>query len=123
MLAFHNKPSIKKFYLNRVIEHQKADEIIQGNYWKNGKGCAVGCTIHDSDHLKYETELGINVILAKLQDSIFEGLPNEKAKLWPSEFINAINVGAELSEVWPKFAIWLLVDEIHGVIKYVKDRK
>lgn len=123
MLAFHNKLSIKKFYLNRVLEHQKADEIIQGTYWQNGKGCAVGCTIHDSDHLKYETELGINVILAKLQDSIFEGLPNEKAKLWPGEFLNAINVGADLSEVWTKFAIWLLVDETHGVIKYVEDRK
>ena len=54
MEAFHNDPSIKEKYLTRVQAHYKADEIIQGKYWENGKGCAVGCTIHSSDHKNYE---------------------------------------------------------------------
>src|SRR6202008_414365 len=111
MLAFHNDQKIKDKYLSRVIAHQKADEIVKGIYWKNGKGCAVGCTIHGNDHSKYEKELGIPIILARLEDGIFENLPDDLAKLWPEQFLNAINVGSDLSSVWPKFANWLLVDE------------
>ena len=48
MLAFHNDPSIKAEYLSRVAEHAAADQIIHGTYWMDGKGCAVGCTIHGS---------------------------------------------------------------------------
>ena len=50
MKAFFNDEKIKEVYLQRVTEHEKADEIIKGQYWENGKGCAVGCTIHSSNH-------------------------------------------------------------------------
>ena len=83
MKAFHNDEKIKKKYLSRLRAHQKADEIVKGFYWEMGKGCAVGCTIHSSDHGAYETELGIPRWLAKLEDRIFEGLPNGRAKKWP----------------------------------------
>ena len=59
LLSFHSDPSVKKKYLSRVEAHAKADEIIHGTYWENGKGCAVGCTIHSGRHQDYETELGI----------------------------------------------------------------
>jgi hypothetical protein len=64
MLAYHNDPKIKAQYLRRVRAHEKMDEIIQGKYWERGRGCAVGCTIHGSDHTQYETELGIPEWLA-----------------------------------------------------------
>lgn len=79
-LAYKNKPSIKKKYVARVKAHRDADEIVKGIYWENGKGCAVGCTIEGRDHSKYETELGIPRILAHLEDTIFEGLPNGTPK-------------------------------------------
>ena len=123
MLAFHNDPQIKDKYLSRVMAHQKADEIIKGIYWEDGKGCAVGCTIHGSDHSKYEKELGIPIILARLEDGIFESLPDDDAKLWPEKFLTAINVGADLESVWPKFAVWLLTDEKYGVLQYAKDNE
>lgn len=123
MKSFHNDPKIKETYLRRVVAHRKADEIIKGTYWDNGKGYAVGCTIHSNDHLKYEKELGIPMLLAGLEDGIFESLPNERAKMWPEEFLTAIKVGSDLSEVWPKFAVWLLTDEKYGVIKYAKTEK
>lgn len=40
MKAFHSDKEIKKKYVNRVMAHQKADRIVQGIGWKNGKGCA-----------------------------------------------------------------------------------
>jgi hypothetical protein len=99
MQAFHNDKKIQDKYLGRVRAHAKADEIIKGQHWQDGKGCAVGCTIHSGNHLAYETELGIPQWLAKLEDRIFDGLPNEMAKEFPIEFIEAINIGADLNKI------------------------
>lgn len=118
MRAFHGKQEIKDFYLARVRAHAAADEIIHGVYWEKGKGCAVGCTVHAPDHLAYETELGIPNTLAGVEDSIFEALKIERAKLWPEQFLMAPNVGADLSLVWPKFAIWLLTDPVYGMLQF-----
>lgn len=118
MLSFHNDASIKQKYIDRVKLHFEADEIIKGVYWENGKGCAIGCTLYSGSHINYEIELGIPEILAYLEDIIFESLPNDLAKTWPLQFLAAINVGVDLSLIWPKFAYWLLVDPEHGVIKF-----
>lgn len=112
MLAYHSDPKIKSRYLKRVRAHAKADEIIKGQYWENGRGCAVGCTIHSGNHSAYETELGIPRLLAKLEDGIFEGLPIEQAKVWPEKFLKVIKPGVDLSQIGPKFLIWLLGDVI-----------
>lgn len=120
MKAFHNDPKIKEKYLARVIEHRKADDIEKGIYWENGKGCAVGCTIHGHEHKKYEIELGIPRLLAFLEDNIFENLPNDRAKLWPEQFLSAIEPVADLSKVWEKFSFWLMTDEKYGVINFAK---
>ena len=118
--AFHNDKRIKEKYLARVHAHKLADELEKGYYWEEGKGCAVGCTIHGSDHELYETELGIPSVLARLEDKIFEGSSDEWSKEWPERFLTSIPVGADLSKVATKFIQWLLVDEQHGVIKYAK---
>ncbi len=113
LLAFHGETKIKQKYLRRVRDHKKADEIVQGyGYWSNGKGCAVGCTLHvdDDPHPHYETELGIPQRLAYLEDAIFEGLPVDDAREWPSRFLSAIKPGADLSIVWNHFTVWLLRD-------------
>src|SRR3990167_6652029 len=83
MKAFLNDPKVKEKYLNRVQAHFDADEIIQGVYWEKGRGCGVGCTIEGSDHSRYETELGISRVIAKLEDRIFEGLENGESKEFP----------------------------------------
>jgi hypothetical protein len=120
MLAFHSDPKIKQKYLKRVSAHEKADEIVKGHYWENGTGCAVGCSIHGSSHAAYETELGIPQILARLEDGIFENIPNELAKTWPRRFLEAIKPGADLSAVWPKFVVWMMLDDEYGVIQFAK---
>jgi hypothetical protein len=123
LISYHNDPAIKEKYLSRVRAHAAADEIAHGYYWENGKGCAVGCTIHGSDHAKYETELGIPIILASLEDGIFESLENGRSKAWPEQFLSAAAVGSDLSLVWPKFAIWLLTDPEFGVLQYASTKK
>jgi len=120
LIAFHGDKKIKAKYESRVRAHKRADQIIKGQYWENGKGCAVGCTVHSDSHAAYETELGIPRILARLEDGIFEALPNARALEWPGEFLNAIPVGADLSGAWPQFAQWLLTDPQNGVIKFGK---
>lgn len=110
MRAFHNTTDIKVAKLAQIHAHQAADEIVKGIYWENGKGCAVGCTVHSASHAAYETEMGIPRMLASLEDSIFEGLPNAEAKTFPARFIEAIPVGADLSLAGWQFLHWLVVD-------------
>ena len=123
MKAFHGDPKVKEKYLARVKAHRAADEIVQGHYWENGKGCAVGCTIHGSDHQAYETELGIPIQLAHLQDWIFENIPNKEAKNFPVDFLESIPVGVDLKLVLHQFLHWLLVDPEDGVIQYAQDEE
>jgi hypothetical protein len=108
MLSFHNDPKVKEKYLKRVRRHRLADEIVKGHYWENGKGCAVGCTLHSGNHSAYEAELGIPVWLAHLEDALFESMPCDSAVLWPERFLAAIPVGVDLRPAWPHFCIWLM---------------
>ena len=123
MEAFHNNSLIKELYLTRLNKHYQADEIVKGQYWENGKGCAVGCTIHSSNHEEYESKLGIPKSIAYLQDTIFEGLSNELAKDFPLQFLSAIKVGADLKNVWNLFVIWQLTNKKYGVLQYTNDKK
>lgn len=116
--AFHSDPKIKAKYVKRVREHMKADEIIKGIYWEDGKGCAVGCTIEGDQHSRYETELGIPEIIARLEDRIFEGLNNAEAKEFPLKFLKAITPGADLSFVTSHFFVWLLTNPENGVARF-----
>ena len=111
MLAFTGTSVTKPAILKQLRAHAKSDEIVKGQYWKAGKGCAVGCTIHGSNHALYESHFGVPQMLARLEDCIFEGLPNAEAKKWPVRFMSAIQPGADLSRVGWQFLHWLLTDE------------
>jgi hypothetical protein len=111
MLAYHSDPALKSAILAQLQAHHDADQIVKGQYWQDGKGCAIGCTIHSGSHAEYEPRFGIPQILARLEDCIFEGLPNRAAKKWPMRFMGAIYPGADLSRVGWAFVHWLLTDE------------
>jgi hypothetical protein len=119
MLSFHSDPSIKLNYLARLAGHADADEIVKGRYWENGKGCAVGCTIHGDAHESFERELGVPRMLAWLEDVIFEGLPNRLAKTWPERFLSSIAPGRDLSSVGWRFLHWLLTESKLGEFDHV----
>ena len=93
MLSFHNEQAVKDKYVNRVIFHQEADNLIRGIGWTGGKGCAVGCTLENYDHTQYPVELGIPEWLAQLEDGLFEGMTEDKSKTWPQKFLESIPLG------------------------------
>ncbi len=135
LLAYHNNPALKDGVLALLAQHREADQIIRGKYWENGKGCAVGCTlesirqirgasdIEHSDHALYERYLGIPIMLARLEDGIFEALENGEAKQWPERFASAIRPGADLSMVGPKFLRDLLSAPDGGVQRRLAQRQ
>lgn len=125
--AFHGDPAIKERYLLRVRAHQRADEIIKGQYWEEDdedglgrryRGCAVGCTIHGEEHDAYQQELGIPRALAYAEDFLFEAMEMERARAWPADFLTAIPVGADLSAVAYDLALWLIADDGYGLGQY-----
>jgi hypothetical protein len=121
MKAFHSDPAIKERYLDRVKAHRAADELIRGEGWDGHRGCAIGCTLEAYDHSRYPIELGIPEQLAYLEDWLFERLARADAMAWPERVLSSIHVGADLSRVWPEFAIWMLTDPEHGVSQYAVD--
>ena len=63
---------------------------------------------HGSKELK--EKYGIPICLARLEDTIFEGLPNNKAKSWPIRFMSSFKEGKDYSRVVWDFLRWLLLD-------------
>lgn len=120
ILSYNNDPALKEKYLARVSAHAEADEIIKGQYWENGKGCAVGCTIHSSNHAAYEEEIGPEW-LAQLEDTLFEGMDNGDAKAFPLAFLQAIPVGVNLERVKWQFCAFLLTENIARVLTLAID--
>ena len=121
MLSFNKE--FKAKLVAEIIKHREQDKIIQGIYWDENrqKGCAVGCAIHSlniieggnlstSKHSVYPDRFGIPIVLARLEDRIFEGLSVEDSKTWPENFMSAVPEETDLSLVWAKFAVWLLND-------------
>lgn len=122
MKAYLNNPELKQSVLAEMAGHRAADNLVKGQYWEDGKGCAVGCLLKNGNHEEYEDKFGIPAQLARLEDSIFEGLPNDQAMLWPERFLSAFEVGKDYSKVWNHFAVWMLIDPEVGVIRYADER-
>jgi hypothetical protein len=123
IVAFHGDESIKLKYLVRVRAHRLADQIVKGQYWENGKGCAVGCTLHSGNHADFETELGIPGQLAYLQDVLFENLPIDEARMFPEHFLESIPVGADLYPAFWKFMLYLLLDDVYGLNRVEENKE
>lgn len=112
MLAFNNDPAQAERIRQQVIAHEAADEIVQGRYWENGKGCFIGCIAHSSDAEAAAGMLGGDVMLVRIAESIFESLPNAEAKKFPARVLLAPRVGADLSRVSWQFLLWAVGDAL-----------
>ena len=103
MLSYHNDPSVKEKYVARFAEHRRLDEVVQGvgfescgNGWR---GCFVGCCLDEYNHVRFEVELGWPVWLARLADSIFEGLSKDEAPQFGTDLLAAVSVGVDLEPI------------------------
>ena len=111
MRAYHGDPDVKAKYVARMRSHQEADELIHGQYWEGGKGCAIGCTVHSNDHGAYETELGMPKWFAYLEDAIFEGMSVEASCRFPLRLLSAVPVGfAAWNCLYHEFCAYVLRD-------------
>ena len=129
MLSYKSNPKLKRMMVTEMKLHRKNDQIIKGTYSKmNGifKGCAVGCSIHSlnvrlkknlptNQHSIYESELGLPEWLARLEDFLFESLPDEEAKNFPVDLLTTIPVGVDLDPVQYRFKKFLLQDNFDCV--------
>lgn len=100
-LSYHGDPALKARLIAEANRHREQGMLVKGVYWKNGKGCAVGCLLRDPSggHWKFPIEFGIPEFFARLDDAIFEGLPDKDAQLWPARFLEAIPVGVIFEEL------------------------
>jgi hypothetical protein len=122
VIAYNNDAALKERLIATMRAHREAETLVQGVYWEDGRGCAVGCITHKQSYeaWKHYEEWGIPRILARLEDAIFEALPTDEARAWPERFLGAIQPGADLSQVWDRFAVWLLVDPTWGVLQFAR---
>ena len=120
LIAYHGDTKLKTWCVAEMKSHRKSETLRQGyGYWKDGAGCGVGCLIKGSDHALYETKFGIPEMLARLEDTIFEGLPVAKAQKWPERFLSAIQAGQDLSTVGWEFQHRLQINNL----KFAKKQK
>ena len=82
----------KQKYIDRAVLHRKADEIVQGLYYEDGKGCCVGCLAHANEnaHEELEKQTGIPEWLSRLADTLHEGLPDGEYQKWPELFVSSV---------------------------------
>lgn len=121
--AFHGDAQLKEQLLDQVELHRKADEIVGGAYFEKTGGklqaCGIGCIMHDPDggHMAMAERLNIPPALVYLYEGIFEALPRgeQRQKDFPGQFLAAIEVGADLTNIWPRFAAWMMLDEEWGL--------
>ena len=118
MRAFIDAEVSKPELLEALAWYREEDRLRQGgSYWQGGRGCAVGCTLHEfatgeeERHVLYEDLFGISQELARLEDAVFEGMHPEAARAWPERFIGSIPEGADLECVADELALWILGGE------------
>ncbi len=115
--------------LAQLRAHAEADEIVQGQYWRDGKGCAVGCLTHDptGGHDRFPDLFGVPTPLAYLVDRLFEMQTPADAQRWPLRIMSAIPAGTDLSQVVDRWLLWMLRDldavagENRGVVSRMAD--
>ena len=105
LLSYHNDPLVKAKYIARFAAHRAADEVIQGRGFIEGRGCFVGCTLDAYDHSRFPVELGWPEWLARLADTIFEGLPKTEAAQFGTDLLEAVPIGVNLDFVHNGFLL------------------
>lgn len=101
MSCYHNNPALKTKYVKRMKAHILADELIRGEGWDNGKGCAVGCTFNYYNHVKGAAESGIPEWALRLIDRLHEGVSRDyqyKGEPVALAFLRSIKSGSDLTK-------------------------
>jgi hypothetical protein len=125
LCAFNGDVNIKNNILIQLKNHYDNKQIIKSRGFDNEKGGgAIECIIHEEAYYKLQTNLGIPLTLGYVINNIYHGLQDKYlSQNLPFKFIESICVGADLTLVWPKFALWLIKDEKYGFSKFFKSSR
>ena len=83
-----------------VAAHIAADAVIQGTYWKEGRGCFIGCLTHSVKAEAVTHKFGMPLPLVRIAEHIFESLPAADAKAFFAAVPEAIGAdGKDLSKL------------------------
>lgn len=108
LVAFEGKQEIKDIYLNFArtchIDVYKESQL-------------PGFMDHLPNNLN---KTWIPDILVEALNKIFRYLPFTDKAEWPTQIFSAIMPGADLSLVWPRFVLWLLIDPENGLVSLCK---
>lgn len=112
--AFGGDPTRQQAALTLAQAHADADRVVRGNYWSDKhRGCSVGCMTHASNggdgsvHSIFERMYGVSALVAQVADDLFEEHEDETATEFHLAWLRAIPLGADLSMVYPKLALWV----------------
>ena len=108
--AWYGEQRLKDAALARLAEHRRLDQLTQGTYFKDGRGCHLGCLTHanEGSHSATERLFAIPERIAYWLEAVFEGLSSDQCAAWVIESTAAIPVGADLSLCHHHLAHWLL---------------
>lgn len=132
-LTFGGDPGLKARLVARMREHYDQDTLTAGTYAEvdefqetsgtNFRGCAMGCSLVDSNGIRSNRELrselnamfdsldvdrdnwdlatarmwGLPLWVARMEETVFEGLePSEARTRWPLDLAEALPVGEPL---------------------------
>lgn len=104
MKSFHNDSDVQHRHLDRLALHRQKNEIQVGDRWSDGKGTAIGCTVHCGDSSRYQRELGILPLLAEVEETLFLNVGGAQRAGLPERFLAAMPVGLSGEEQWH---VWL----------------
>ena len=104
--AYFNDPAIKAKYVGRYKAHMAQDAVIQGTGYDAGKGCFIGCTLLNYNHIQFEKELNLPVWSGYLADVYFEHAPSNVAAQFGLDVLQAIQCGQNIEPVRWQLAVW-----------------
>jgi hypothetical protein len=106
MLSYHNDEALKLKFQDKFAKHRELDEVIQGQFFADGRSRFVSCVLDKGDHPQFEVELGWPQWMANLAENIFEALPEEEAPQFGTLLLAATPVGKNLEVVRWMLAIF-----------------
>ena len=110
--AWYGEPALKEAAMAQLREHRRLDQITQGTYWREGRGCHLGCLTHlnEDAHAGAERLFNFPQPVSHFLERVFESLPKSDAPAWVINSTEAIPVGADLSLVVNQIDLWILRD-------------
>lgn len=83
-----------------IQEHLDADKLIKGAYWKEGKGCFIGCLAHSNDPAILWDRFRLPEPLVRICENIFEAVPKNTGRVFFRDFGQAVGCdGKDLTRV------------------------